>query len=88
MDHVFKEEELIEEMQQKYDKKLDELYEIREKYIREQQSELADIAYMKDLCIEQKEKSNKEFKLMQAREKEVSKGLIDTRTGKTMPEKV
>lgn len=85
---MFREEELDSDMQARYNRRLDELGILREQGHREQSAELADIAYMNELVREQTEQSIKDFRSMQFREKEAGKGLVDTRTGKQISDKV
>lgn len=88
MDHVFKDEESLDEWQAKYEKRLDEFCTFREKIQREQQSEIADISFMKEQSTEQDKRREDEFRAMQKCEKDTAKGLIDTRTGKVISDKV
>lgn len=88
MDHVFREEGNREELQIKYDRKLEELASIREQNAREQASDLADLNFMRDQLQRYRNTREEEFENMQNREKEAAKGLIDSRTGKVISDKV
>lgn len=88
MEHVLRETDQVVDTQQKYGKRLDALGELMD--LDSQQR-----AVINEELVEMRQKRNDKlasiqanFKQMQDREKEISTGLIHTKTGKELPEKV
>lgn len=88
MEHVLKETDQQIDSQQKYDKKLDSLAELKELDTRERNSITSELDDMRSQRDDQLALLNIHFTTMQNREKEIGTGLINTKTGKEIPEKV
>lgn len=88
MEHVLKETEQQVDTQQKYGKRLDALAELMEIDERKRTIINAEINELTATRDEKLESITVAFKQMQDREKEISTGLINTKTGKELPQKV
>lgn len=88
MEHVLKETDQQVDSQQKYDKKLDALADLKDLDTRERNSITAELNDMRNQRDDQLSILNINFNTMQNREKEIGTGLINTKTGKEIPDKV
>ncbi|KAK4874213.1 hypothetical protein RN001_013573 [Aquatica leii] len=88
MDHVLKETDQQVDSQQKYDKKLDALADLKDLDARERNSITAELNDMRIQKEEHLSLFNTHFASMQHREKDIGSGLINTKTGKPLSEKV
>lgn len=88
MEHVLKETEQQVDTQQKYGHRLDALAELIELDRRKRSVINAELEELRKTRDEKLTSITKGFKQMQDREKEISTGLINTKTGKEIPEKV
>ncbi|KAF5277211.1 hypothetical protein FQR65_LT03917 [Abscondita terminalis] len=88
MEYALKESEEETDSQDKYEKKLDELFELTEIESREKNNIIADLDDMRLQRDEHQQLFNSNFCSMQQREKEVGSGLINTKTGRPVSDKV
>lgn len=88
MEHVLRETDQVVDTQQRYGKRLDALAALVELNNRQRgiiNEELGDLRQQRDAKLES---IRLNFRAMQNREKEISTGLIHSKTGKEIPEKV
>ncbi|KAF2896175.1 hypothetical protein ILUMI_09998 [Ignelater luminosus] len=88
MEHVLKETDQQVDSQQKYDRKLDALSDLKDLDTRERNSISAELNDMRSQRDDQLSMLNIHFNTMQNREKEIGTGLINTKTGKEIPDKL
>lgn len=88
MEHVLRETDQIVDTQQKYGKRLDALGELMDLDDRQRtviNEELVEMRQQRDAKLAS---IRQRFRQMQNREKDISTGLIHSKTGKEIPEKV
>lgn len=88
MEHVLRESERVSDAQDKYYRKLDTLWELRNTNNMQRTAITTELNEMKALRDAQVKSVVENFEAMQMRERDIGKGLIFTKTAKEIPEKV
>lgn len=88
MDHVLRESDRYEEYLKKYHEKLDAFAELKELEERERTTITEELQKMTQQRNEEKEELERKFEDMQARERHIGIGLILSKTGKPISDKV